>query len=83
MVHIVDGVADSGLSLLFDFRSMVNAHARPQEAMRAQSKHITEMHIKDCLVEPDRGGWALKRLRQRYRSYTLSRSLASSAFAKD
>lgn len=58
LVHIVDSVADSGLSLLFDFGNMVNAHERPLEALRAQSKHITEVHIKDCLVEPDRCGWA-------------------------
>lgn len=58
LVHIVERVADPRLSLLFDFGNMVNAHERPLEALRAQSRHITEVHIKDCLVEPDRGGWA-------------------------
>lgn len=58
LVQIIESVGDPRLSLLFDFGNMVNAYERPLEALRAQSTHITEVHIKDCLVEPDRGGWA-------------------------
>jgi len=58
MVQIVEAVRDPRLSLLFDFCNMVNAYERPLEALRAQSRYITEVHIKDCCVEADRGGWA-------------------------
>lgn len=58
LVHIVESVRDPKLSLLFDFGNMVNAYERPLEALRVQSAHVTEVHIKDCRVEPDRGGHA-------------------------
>ncbi|MCY1244880.1 hypothetical protein D9M72_579800 [compost metagenome] len=28
------------------------------QALAIQAPDITEVHVKDCLVEPDRGGWA-------------------------
>jgi sugar phosphate isomerase/epimerase len=58
LVHIIETVDDPRLTLLFDFANMVNAYERPLEALRAQGRFITEVHIKDCFVEPDRGGWA-------------------------
>ncbi|MDT8326652.1 MAG: sugar phosphate isomerase/epimerase [Roseovarius sp.] len=58
LVDIVRQVGDPNLSLLFDFGNMINAHERPLEALRRQAAHITEVHIKDCFVVPDRGGWA-------------------------
>ena len=58
LVHIIESVGNPTLSLLFDFGNMVNAHERPLEALATQSAHITQVHIKDCWVTPDRGGWA-------------------------
>ena len=58
LVHIVNAVANPNLSLLFDFANMVNAYERPLDALARQAQHITEVHVKDCLIEADRGGWA-------------------------
>lgn len=58
LVHIVNAVANPNLSLLFDFANMVNAYERPLDALARQASHITEVHVKDCLIQPDRGGWA-------------------------
>jgi len=58
LVHIIESVGNPNLSLLFDFGNMVNAYERPLEALAAQSAYITQVHIKDCWVRSDRGGWA-------------------------
>jgi sugar phosphate isomerase/epimerase len=58
LVHIVNAVANPNLSLLFDFANMVNAYERPLDALARQAQHITEVHVKDCLIQADRGGWA-------------------------
>ncbi|WP_084811112.1 sugar phosphate isomerase/epimerase [Ensifer sp. BR816] len=58
LIHILEAVANPRLSLLFDFGNMINAFELPMPALRAQAPHITEVHVKDCLVQPDRGGWA-------------------------
>lgn len=58
LVHIIESVGNPKLSLLFDFGNMINAHEQPLEALAAQSPHITQVHIKDSWVIPDRGGWA-------------------------
>ncbi|WP_315919820.1 sugar phosphate isomerase/epimerase family protein [Mesorhizobium sp. SP-1A] len=58
LVHIVDEVANPNLGLLFDFANMVNAYERPLDALARQAPHIAEVHVKDCLIRPDRGGWA-------------------------
>lgn len=58
LVHIVREVGDPRLTLLFDFGNMINACERPEEALDAMSPLITEVHIKDVRIEPDRGGWA-------------------------
>lgn len=46
------------LSLLFDFGNMINAYETPLAALRVQAPQITEVHVKDALAIPDRGGWA-------------------------
>lgn len=58
LVQIIRAVANPRLSLLFDFGNMINAYERPMPALVIQAPEITEVHVKDCLVEPDRGGWA-------------------------
>ena len=37
---------------------MINAYELPLPALAAQAPYITEVHVKDCLIQPDRGGWA-------------------------
>lgn len=58
LVHIIETVANPRLSLLFDFGNMVNAYELPLPALAIQAPYVTEVHVKDCLIEPDRGGWA-------------------------
>ncbi|GAA4117575.1 sugar phosphate isomerase/epimerase [Aminobacter aganoensis] len=58
LICILHAVANPRLSLLFDFANMTNAHEMPLPALAAQAPHVTEVHVKDCLVTPDRGGWA-------------------------
>lgn len=57
LVEIVRRVGHPRLSLLFDFGNMVNAGETPLAALEAQAGLVTEAHVKDCLVVPDRGGW--------------------------
>lgn len=57
LVGIVREVANPNLSLLFDFANMVNAYEQPLAALASQAPYITEVHVKDCLIQPDRGGW--------------------------
>lgn len=58
LVSILQAVANPRLSLLFDFANMINAYEMPLPALAVQAPHVTEVHVKDCLVMPDRGGWA-------------------------
>lgn len=58
LVHILEAVGNPQLSLLFDFGNMTNAYELPLAALATQSPYITEVHVKDCIVKPDRGGWA-------------------------
>jgi sugar phosphate isomerase/epimerase len=58
LVGIIKRVGNPRLSLLFDFGNMINAFETPLEALAIQAPHVTEVHVKDCLVVPDRGGWA-------------------------
>jgi sugar phosphate isomerase/epimerase len=58
LVQIIGAVANPRLSLLFDFGNMINAFELPMAALAIQAPEITEVHVKDCLVKPDRGGWA-------------------------
>ena len=58
LMRIVREVANPNLSLLFDFANMVNAWERPLVALERQAAFITDVHVKDCLIQSDRGGWA-------------------------
>jgi sugar phosphate isomerase/epimerase len=58
LVQIVEAVGNPRLGLLFDFGNMVNAGETPLAALAAQGRWVREVHVKDCLVVPDRGGWA-------------------------
>lgn len=58
LVGIVKAVGNPRLGLLFDFGNMVNAGETPLAALAAQAGWVREVHVKDCLVVPDRGGWA-------------------------
>lgn len=58
LIRIIQAVGNPRLGLLFDFGNMINAYELPLPALVAQAPHITEVHVKDCLIQPDRGGWA-------------------------
>lgn len=58
LVEIIAAVAHPRLSLLFDFANMINALEAPLPALARQAPWITDVHVKDCLVRPDRGGLA-------------------------
>ncbi|NEY91562.1 sugar phosphate isomerase/epimerase family protein [Tabrizicola oligotrophica] len=58
LIQILDAVGNPRLGLLFDFGNMVNAGEMPLEALRRQAPWLREAHVKDCLILPDRGGWA-------------------------
>jgi len=58
LIHILKAVGNPRLGLLFDFGNMVNAGEMPLAALRQQAPWLREAHVKDCLVLPDRGGWA-------------------------
>ena len=58
LVGIVENVDNPQLGLLFDFGNMVNAYETPLAALARQASHVTEVHVKDCVIVPDRDGWA-------------------------
>lgn len=58
LIHIIKTVANPRLSLLFDFGNMINAYEAPLPALTIQAPYVTDVHVKDCLVREDRGGWA-------------------------
>lgn len=58
LIHILGAVGNPRIGLLFDFGNMVNAGEMPLAALREQAPWLREAHVKDCLVLPDRGGWA-------------------------
>lgn len=58
LIHILGVVGNPRIGLLFDFGNMVNAGEMPLDAVRQQAPWLREAHVKDCLVLPDRGGWA-------------------------
>lgn len=58
LVQILEAVGNPRLGLLFDFGNMVNAGETPLAALAHQARWVREVHVKDCLVLPDRGGWA-------------------------
>ena len=58
LIHILKAVDNPRLGLLFDFGNMVNAGEMPLAALQRQAPWVREVHVKDCLVLPDRGGWA-------------------------
>ncbi|CAN7708774.1 sugar phosphate isomerase/epimerase [Ensifer sp. ENS07] len=58
LIGIVKAVANPRLGLLFDFGNMINAYELPLPALAAQAPYVTEVHVKDCLVQQDRDGWA-------------------------
>lgn len=58
LIQILKAVGNPRLGLLFDFGNMVNAGEMPLAALHQQAPWLREAHVKDCLVLPDRGGWA-------------------------
>lgn len=58
LLQIIEAVGNPRLGLLFDFANMVNAGETPLAALARQAEWVREVHVKDCLVLPDRGGWA-------------------------
>ena len=58
MVRIVETVDDPRITLLFDTTNMITAGERTVHALAVQAPWVTEVHIKDARILPDRGGWA-------------------------
>ena len=58
MVQIVETLNDPHISLLFDTTNMITTYEQPLEALAVQAPWVTEVHIKDARILPDRGGWA-------------------------
>lgn len=58
LVHILQAVQNPRLTLLFDFANMINAFETPEAALATMAPHVTDVHIKDAKILPDRGGFA-------------------------
>lgn len=58
LVQILDAVQNPRLTLLFDFANMINAYETPEAALANMAPYVTDVHIKDAMIVPDRGGFA-------------------------
>ncbi len=58
LVHILQAVQHPRLTLLFDFANMINAYETPEAALATMAPYVTDVHIKDARILPDRGGFA-------------------------
>lgn len=58
LVAILNAVGNPRLTLLYDFANMINAFETPEQALAVMAPHITDVHIKDAKILPDRGGFA-------------------------
>ncbi|MDE3027954.1 MAG: sugar phosphate isomerase/epimerase, partial [Paracoccaceae bacterium] len=58
LVKIVRAVGNPRLSLMYDFGNMINAGERPMDALTVMAPLVTDVHVKDVKILPDRGGWA-------------------------
>lgn len=58
LVHILQAVGNPRLTLLFDFANMINAAETPEAALTAMAPHVTDVHVKDAVILPDRDGFA-------------------------
>ena len=58
LVGLIAHAANPRLTLLFDFANMVNAGEMPLQALATMAPHVTDVHIKDAHILPDRGGMA-------------------------
>lgn len=57
---LVEGADFPNISLLFDFGNMFNANELPLSAFENMKKNITQVHMKDALIIPDRKGYGHK-----------------------
>lgn len=58
LVQILQAVQHPRLTLLFDFANMINAYETPEAALATMAPYVTDVHIKDARILPDRGGFA-------------------------
>ena len=58
LVQILEVVKNPRLTLLFDFANMINAFETPEAALANMAPYVTDVHIKDAKIVPDRGGFA-------------------------
>jgi hypothetical protein len=58
LVEILEAVQNPRLTLLFDFANMINAFETPEAALATMAPYVTDVHIKDAKIVPDRGGFA-------------------------
>lgn len=58
LVGIVAAVGNPRLTLLFDFANMINAFETPEAALERMAPLVTDVHVKDAQIVPDRGGFA-------------------------
>ncbi len=57
LVRIVEAVGNPRLTLLYDFANMINAFETPDAALARMAPYVTDVHIKDAKIVPDRGGY--------------------------
>jgi sugar phosphate isomerase/epimerase len=76
MVQLVETVGDPRITLLFDTTNMVNVGELPMDALEIQAPWITEVHVKDARILPDRGGSAQHCCRTGTGDIPLARLLA-------
>lgn len=58
LVQLMETVDDPRITLLFDTTNMINVGEQPVQALHVQAPWVTEVHLKDARILPDRGGWA-------------------------
>ena len=58
LVQILTEVQNPRLTLLFDFANMINAFETPEAALAIMAPYVSDVHIKDAKILPDRGGFA-------------------------
>lgn len=76
MIQLVESVDDPRITLLFDFTNMIVVGERPVDALAVQAPWVTDVHLADTRILPDRGGWARLGCRSGTGDIPLARLLA-------
>jgi len=76
LVQLMETIDDAHINLLFDTTNMINVGEQPVQALHVQAPWVTEVHVKDARILPDRGGWAQLCCRSGTGDIPLARLLA-------